>query len=66
MARYGSTTSASPSASITTIMSTVLPPKPPCSASNGTPRMPISAMAAHTSSLKPADEEMILARASKP
>jgi hypothetical protein len=36
---------------MTTIMSTVVPPNPPSSAANGTPRMPISASAAHTSSL---------------
>ena len=52
-------------ASMTIIMSTVLPPKPPWASANGTPSRPISAMAAHTSSLYPPGEAMILARASK-
>ena len=52
-------------ASMTSITSTVLPPKPPCASANGRPSRPISAMAAHTSVLKPPGEAMILARVSK-
>ena len=51
-------------ASMTSITSTAVPPKPPCSSANGTPSSPISAKAAHTVSLQPVEEATILARAS--
>src|SRR5260370_7538392 len=51
-------------ASITSMTSTAVPPKPPCSSGKGTPRSPISANAAHTLSLQPVGEATILARAS--
>src|SRR6267378_3142006 len=51
-------------ASITSMTSTAVPPKPPYSSGKGTPRSPISANAAHTVSLQPVGEATILARAS--
>src|ERR1700675_3067838 len=51
-------------ASITSMTSTAVPPKPPCSSAKGTPSSPISAKAAHTVSLQPVGEVTILARAS--
>src|SRR5882762_5345552 len=51
-------------ASITSMTSTAVPPKPPCSSGKGTPRSPISANAAHTVSLQPVGEATIFARAS--
>src|SRR5260370_22658282 len=64
LTQYGSTTSPSPSASITSITSTAVPPNPPCSSANGTPSNPISANAAHTVSLHPLAESTIFARLS--
>ncbi len=63
--RYGSTTSASPNASIALIRSTAPPPKPPASAENGRPSKPRSAMVAHTGTLNPTGEATIARRASK-
>ena len=50
---------------MTSITSTALPPKPPCSSGKGRPRRPISASELQTFSLQPAGEATILARASK-
>ncbi len=49
---------------MTSITSTAVPPKPPCSSAKGTPSSPISAKAAHTFSLQPVGESTILARVS--
>src|SRR5260370_26959104 len=49
---------------MTSITSTALPPKPPCSSANGTTSSPISANAAHTVSLHPLVESTIFARLS--
>ena len=63
--RYGSTTRASPNASITPIRSTAPPPKPPKSVDTGRPVSPISASCAHTLSLQPSFEATIFLRDSK-
>ena len=64
--RYGSTTMPRPSSCITTITSTIEPPKPPCASANGTPRRPISANCAQTPALQPRSEATIFFRSSKP
>ena len=64
LVQYGSTTSDSPSASITSIMSTAPPPKPPCSSAKGIPSRPISAKAAHVFSLYPMVDATTRVRAS--
>ncbi len=50
---------------MTSITSTAVPPKPPCSSGKGRPSRPISARAAQTFSLQPAGEATILVRVSK-
>jgi hypothetical protein len=65
VARYGSTISASPIASITGIESTAPLPKPPCSLGRQRPVRPSSAIVFHASRLHPSGEPTILRRVSK-
>jgi hypothetical protein len=62
--RYGSTTNASPIASIVLIMSTAPPPKPPCSDGTGNPSSPMSANAFQAAALQPSGEATMRRRAS--
>jgi len=61
----GSTTSASPQASIAAIRSTAPPPKPPCDSGTAIALRPISASRAQTVSLKPPADWTMALRFSK-